>query len=129
MKSRFFIPIVTIIIAIVMTILYFCNLKFIYYFAGGIIAIITHLLMLMQNESMYNTISTDLGRVTFHPKKSSVLWYLLRLIVVGGLLAAICYFSNIQNNPNKLQIVILLVSGYMTVKLSFIFYLLKFERG
>ena len=129
MKSRFFIPIVTIILAIVMTILYFCNLKFIYYFAGGIIAIITHVLMLLQNKSMYNAISTDVGRVTFRPKKTSFLWYLLRLIVVGGLLVAVCYFSNIRSNPNRLQIVILLISGYMTVKVTFIFYLLKFERG
>ncbi|MBR6071612.1 MAG: hypothetical protein IKP77_02120 [Acholeplasmatales bacterium] len=129
MKARFFIPIVTIILAVVMTILYFVNLKFIYYLLGGIIAIITHYLMLLQTNSMISTISTRVGRITFQPRKSSILWYVLRIIVAASLIAGICYFANIKDNPNKLQIVILLLSGYLTVKFSFIIYLLKFERG
>ena len=100
MKNSLFIPIVTIVLAIVMTILYFCDLKFIYYFAGGIIGLITHLLMVLQSKSMYNTISTDIGRATYHPKKSSILWYILRLLVAIGAIVLICYFADIRNNPN-----------------------------
>ena len=126
---RLFVPISLVISAIVMTILYFCKLEFIYYLFGSLIAIITHILMLLQNKDMYNTISTSVGRATFHPKKSSILWYVLRLVIASGLIVGICFLADIGNNPNKLQIVILLLSGYLTIKISFILYLIKFERG
>ena len=126
---RYFVPVSLVISAIVMTILYFCKLEFIYYLFGSIIAIITHMLMLVQNRDMYNTVSTSVGRATFHPKKSSILWYLLRLVIASGLIFLILFLANIGENPNKLQIVILLISGYLTVKISFILYLIKFERG
>ena len=129
MRFRFFIPAVMLLLAIVMTILYFCDLKFIYYLAGGIVGIITHMLMMLQSKSMYNTISTDIGKATYHPRKSSILWYLLRLVIAVGAIVGICYFANIRTNPNKLQITIMIVCGYLTVKVSFILYLLKFERG
>ena len=129
MKDRLFIPISLIILAIVMTILYFCKLEFIYYLLGGLVSIITHLLMKIQNKSFYNNVSTDIGRATFHPKKSSILWYLLRLVVVFGSIVGILFIAGIKDNPNKLQIVILLVSGYLTIKFMFIFYLIRFERG
>ena len=129
MKDRLFIPISLIILAIVMTILYFCKLEFIYYLLGGLVSIITHLLMKIQNKSFYNNVSTDIGRATFHPKKSSILWYLLRLVVAFGSIVGILFIAGIKDNPNKLQIVILLVSGYLTIKFMFIFYLIRFERG
>ncbi len=129
MMIRYFVPVSLVISAIVMTILYFCKLEFIYYLFGSIIAIITHMLMLVQNRDMYNTVSTSVGRATFHPKKSSILWYLLRLVIASGLIFLILFLANIGENPNKLQIVILLISGYLTVKISFILYLIKFERG
>ena len=128
MMIRFFVPISLIISAVVMTILYFCKLEFIYYLFGSIVAIITHMLMIVQNRSMYNTVSTSIGRATFHPKKSSILWYILRLVIAFGLIFLILFLANIGNNPNALQIVILLLSGYLTIKISFIFYLIKFER-
>ena len=129
MKDRLFIPISIIVLAIVMTILYFCKLEFIYYLLGGLISIVTHILMKIQNKSFYNTVSSDIGRATFHPKKSSILWYLLRLIVAFGAIVGILFMANIKDNPNKLQIIILLVSGYLTIKFMFIFYLIRFERG
>lgn len=126
--NRFFVPIAVIISAIVMTILYFCNLHFIYYLFGSLIAIITHVLMTIQNRSMYNTISTKYGRETFHPKKSSILWYVLRIVIALGLIAGIFFLGDIKNSPDKLQIVILFLSGYLTIKMLFIFFLIKFER-
>ena len=127
--SRFFVPIAVVISAIVMTILYFCNLHFIYYLFGSLLAIITHVLMVIQNRSMYNTISTRFGRETFHPKKSSILWYILRIVVALGLIVGIFFLGDVRNSPDSLQIVILFLSGYLTVKLLFIFFLIKFERG
>jgi len=127
--NRFFVPVSLIISAIVMTILYFCKLEFIYYLFGSIIGIITHLLMVLQNNSMYNTISTRFGRETFHPRKSSIIWYLLRIVIAFGLIVGICFLADIRNNPNSLQIVILIISGYLTIKILFVGYLLKFERG
>ncbi len=129
MKNKYFIPIVLIIIAIVMTILYFCKLEFIYYLFGGLIGLLTHMLMLIENRSMYNTISTDIGRATFHPKKSSILWYLLRFLVVIGCIVLIVFLADLKNNPHRLQIVILLICGYLTVKILFILNLVFLKEG
>jgi len=129
MKNKYFIPIVLIIIAIVMTILYFCKLEFIYYLFGGLIGLLTHMLMLIENRSMYNTISTDIGRATFHPKKSSILWYLLRFLVVIGCIVLIAFLADLKNNPHRLQIVILLICGYLTVKILFILNLVFLKEG
>ena len=127
--NKFFVPVALIISAIVMTILYFCKLEFIYYLFGSIIGIITHLLMVLQNRSMYNTISTSVGRATFHPRKSAILWYLIRIIIAFGLIVGIAFLADIRNNPNALQIIILVISGYLTIKILFVGYLIKFERG
>ena len=129
MKNKYFIPIVLVIIAIVMTILYFCKLEFIYYLFGGLIGLLTHMLMLIENRSMYNTISTDIGRATFHPKKSSILWYLLRFLVVIGCIVLIAFLADLKNNPHRLQIVILLICGYLTVKILFILNLVFLKEG
>ncbi len=123
--NRFFVPINLLISLIVTTVLYFCNLEFIYFLFGTILALITHALMVIQNNSFFNNMKYEQTRVTFHPKKTAFLWYLLRLVIVIGYLVLMVFLSNIMTSDDRLVIIITFVSGYLTVKLLFILTLLK----
>lgn len=123
--NRFFVPINLLISLIVTTVLYFCNLEFVYFLFGTILALITHALMVIQNNSFFNNMKYEQTRVTFHPKKTAFLWYLLRLVIVIGYLVLMVFLSNIMTSDDRLVIIITFVSGYLTVKLLFILTLLK----
>ena len=123
--SRFFIPINLLISLVVITVLYFLNIEFIYFLLGTILALITHALMVIQNDSFYQIIKTEVGRSTIHPKKSAILWYLLRVVIIIGYLVLMIFASDFMHSDNRLVITITFISGYLVVKLLFILTLFK----
>ena len=123
--SRYFIPINLLISLVVTTVLYFCNLEFVYFLFGTILALITHALMVLQNDSFYQIVKTEVVRSTIHPKKSAILWYLLRIVIIIGYLVLMIFTSDFMHSDNRLVITITFISGYLIVKLLFILTLFK----
>ena len=123
--SRYFIPINLLISLVVTTVLYFCNLEFIYFLFGTILALITHALMVLQNNDFFEILKAEETRLTFHPKKTAILWYLLRVLIIIGYLVLMVFLSDIMHSNDRLVIIITFVAGYLTVKILFILTLLK----
>ena len=128
LRISHFIPISLLITLVIIVILYFCKLEFLYFLYGVLLSLFSHFMMLIQNRQFYNISKNRSERQVFHPKKSSVLWYIFRIIIVGGFVALICFLSNIPNGEKSLEMVILMLSGYVFIKVIFIVFILIIKK-
>ena len=129
-KSNLFTILLTLLfLIIVSTILGLCKLLWWYYSFGVIIGVLTHLLMLIQNKRFFQIQKNDIEKVVYSPKKDSFLWYGLRILVIIILLVGIYFLSKWLYPERLLEITLMVLGGYMTVKVIFILMLLIFKEG
>ena len=129
-KSNLFTILLTLLfLIIVSTILGLCKLLWWYYSFGVIIGVLTHLLMLIQNKRFFQIQKNDIEKAVYSPKKDSFLWYGLRILVIIILLVGIYFLSKWLYPKRLLEITLMVLGGYMTVKVIFILMLLIFKEG
>ena len=86
--------------------------------------------MVIQNRKFYNTAQNEFLKETFHPKISSIIWYLVKGILVISVTILLLVLSDIYNDSHAIREVFLYVGGYLTIKVTFIISLLtNKERG
>jgi Na+/proline symporter len=91
--------------------------------------LITHLLMVIQNRSFYRIQKNDVEKALFHPKKNSFLWYGLRILVIILFLAIVYILAYNFHKDRLLEITLMVLGGFMTVKVVFIIILIIFKEG
>ncbi len=99
-----------------------------YYLIGGALGLLTHGLMIKETARVARMAKDPL----FNGRKSAILWFLVRMLVVAGVFVGVAFVSKEDlNNPDKTNLVIDLVitlAGYMTVKIVFIISVLILKK-
>ena len=129
-ENKFFI-ILSLFLILALTIT-FVLIKFEWYFylVGVALAIGTHIIMVIQNRKFYNIAQNEFLKETFHPKISSIIWYLVKGILVISVTILLLVLSDIYNDSHAIREVFLYVGRYLTIKVTFIISLLiNKERG
>ena len=128
-NKLYFYSIILLFLVIVSTILGIFHLYWWYYPIGVIMGLITHLLMVIQNRSFYRIQKNDIEKALFHPKKSSFLWYGLRILVIIVGFAGIVLLASFIHRDRLLEVSLITLGGIITVKVLFIASLLIFKEG
>ena len=101
-----------------------------FYLVGVALAIGTHIIMVIQNKKFYNIAQNEFLKETFHPKISSIIWYLVKGILVISVTILLLLLSDIYNDSHAIREIFLYIGGYLTIKVTFIISLLiNKERG
>jgi len=101
-----------------------------FYLVGVALAIATHIIMVIQNKKFYNVAQNEFLKETFHPRISSIIWYLVKGVLVISVTILLLVLSDIYNDSHAIREIFLYVGGYLTIKVTFIASLLiNKERG
>lgn len=129
LKANFLaVPISLAVVAIISVILGLCGLNWVYFVIGAMVGLLNHGLMVKQNARTYRFAQMDPEHKVFKPKKSAVLWYVLRCVVFLGVFAALIVKSNPKENPNAVWEIVIALSGYLLTKVGFIVCLMLFKE-
>lgn len=114
-------PIALLLVGIITLILFLCDLNWKYYLIGAMLGFLVHGMMLKQSYRMERMAKLDPEKTFFNPKKSSISWLLIRMLVTVGVFGVLAYLS-ISENGKKQGIVDLLIAlgGFLTLKAVFI---------
>lgn len=121
------VPISLAIVAVISIILGVCQLNWVYFLIGAMVGLMNHGLMVKQNARTYRFAQLDPEHKVFKPKKSAVLWYMLRCLLFLAVFVALAFKSDISNNPNAIWDIIIGLAGYLLTKVVFIICLLTFK--
>ena len=130
LKSNYFtIPISFGIVALVALILYLCGVGCKFYLIGAALGCFVHAMMVKQTTRIAKFAKIDPECKVFNPKKSSILWFLVRTIVTIAVLAAVVYISGYKDNSKEGIInIALTLAGFTTIKIVFIACLVIFRE-
>lgn len=117
-------PITLLIVLIVAIILGICQLSWKYYVIGAMVSLLCHGLMVKQNARLERFAKIDPENKVYNPKKSALLWYLLRFVVAAVVFAALIFMANVKDNPHAIIDILIALAGYLTLKIVFIVLLL-----
>ena len=111
------VTIVTIILAIV-------KFGWYYYLIGALVGLMNHGLLLKQSYRIERYAKLDPEGKTLNPKRTALIWFLLRVLVLAAVFAALIYKATPWTDSNGIWYIILAVIGYTTIKVIFIIFLL-----
>jgi len=122
------VPITLAVVGIVALILFLCKQDWKYYLIGGMLGLMCHGLMVKQNARMTRMTKLDPTHTAFNPKKSTILWYLLRFVLVLVVFVVLGFLA--KDKPRQEFVISMLIAlgGYMTLKIIFIIMLLCFRE-
>ena len=92
-----------------------------YYLIGSMLGLMTHGMMVKQNARIARLSKAD--PIGFSPKKSAMMWFLLRMFLVASILIICALLAKFQeNSPIDIITLKLIVSlaGYATLKIVFL---------
>ena len=129
-ENKFFI-ISSFFITILLTILFIVlSMEWYFYLIGVALSIATHIIIVIQNKRIYNIAKNEFLMQSFRPKLSSVVWYLVKGILVISVTVLLVFLFDIYNDSHAIREVFLYIGGYLTIKVTFIISLLiNKERG
>ena len=122
------VPITLVVVGIVTVILLVCKQDWKYYLIGGFLSLLTHGLMVKQNARMTRMVKLDPEHQTYNPKKSAILWYFLRFILVLVIFAVLGYLAKDKPRNEFVISMILALVGYVTLNIIFIILILIFRE-
>lgn len=125
MNKLILIPsLILIIVSIILT--FVIDLSSLFLSLGVILALITHLLMTLQNDRFDEIMNSDIEKPTFHSGKFSLLWLLLRLLITG-VFTVLSMLLAIKFSNHLIISVVLYIVGYMVIKILYIASIFKKE--
>lgn len=128
-KINFFVVPISAVLAIIITvILVLTKQDWKYYLIGVLLGLMTHGMMVKQNARLVRLNKLDPNHTTFNPHKSAILWFLLRFLLVAGVLVVLGLLA--RNDERTVLVAKMLVAGggYVTVKIVFIILLLTIKK-
>ena len=128
-KINFFVVPISAVLAIIITIvLVLTKQDWKYYLIGVLLGLMTHGMMVKQNARLVRLNKLDPNHTTFNPRKSAILWFLLRFLLVAGVLVVLGLLA--RNDERTVLVAKMLVAGggYVTVKIVFIILLLTIKK-
>ena len=118
------VPITLAVVGIVTLILFLCKQDWKYYLIGGMLGLMCHGLMVKQNARMTRMTKLDPTHTTFNPKKSTILWYLLRFALVLVVFVVLGFLAKDRERKDFVISMLIALGGYMTLKIIFIIMLM-----
>ena len=128
-KINFFVVPISFVLAIIITVvLVVTKQDWKYYLIGVLLGLMTHGMMVKQNARLVRLNKLDPNHTTFNPRKSAILWFLLRFLLVAGVLVVLGLLA--RNDERTVLVAKMLVAGggYVTVKIVFIILLLTIKK-
>ncbi len=122
------VPITLLVTIIVSLILGLTGLNWKYYLIGSLLGLMNHSIMVKQNARMVRMVQLDPDHTVFNPKKSALLWYLIRMGLFLGVFVVLVYFSNIKNDHSKIWDIVIALGGYIVMKIIFVLCLVFFKE-
>ena len=129
-ENKFFV-ILSLFLVLLLTIT-FVLLKFEWYFyiIGVGLSVLTHIIMVIQNKKMFDIAKNDVLKASFHPKVSSIIWYMIKGVLVISITILLVFISDIYNDSHAIREIFLYIGGYLTIKITFIMSIvMNKERG
>ena len=125
------VPITILIVGIVSLVLFLVakhDVYWKYYLIGGLLGLMCHGLMIKQNARIARMSKLDPTETVFHPKKSAMLWYALRFVLVVTVLVVLGFLA--PKDPREKFVISMLsaLGGYLTLKIIFLIILLCFRE-
>ncbi len=122
------VPITLGVVGIITLVLFLCGQDWKYYLIGGMLGLMCHGLMVKQNARMLRMTKLDPTQTVFNPKKSSILWYLLRFVLVLVVFVVLGFLA--KDKPRQEFVISMLIAlgGYLTLKIIFLIILLCFRE-
>lgn len=134
-KAHVLVVPITIVIAAIVTILLAVLIKgearrfyWMYYLIGTLLGLMTHGLLVKQNARTMRYNRIDPEHKVFNPKKSAVLWFLLRFVLMAAVVACLGYLVKDESKTIIVVSMLLAIGGYLTSKIIFIACLLSIRE-
>ena len=122
------VPITLAVVGIVTLILFLCKQDWKYYLIGGMLGLMCHGLMVKQNARMLRMTRLDPTHTTYNPKKSTILWYLLRFSLVLVVFVVLGFLAKDKPRTQFVISMLIALGGYITLKIIFLIILLCFRE-
>ena len=114
-------PIALLLVGVVTLILFLCDVNWKFYLIGAMLGFLVHGMLLKQSYKMERMAKLDPEQTFFNPKKSSISWLALRMVVTVAVFAALAYLSISENGKKQGVIdVLIALAGFITLKVVFI---------
>ena len=121
------VPISFVLATIVLIILLVTKQDWKYYLIGVLLGLMTHGMMVKQNARLVRLTKLDPEHTTFNPKKSALLWFLLRFVLVAGVFVILALLAKDLERSVLIIKMLIALGGYVSVKLVFIVLLLTIK--
>ena len=118
------VPITLVAVATGTIILAVVKFGWVYFLIGALVGLMNHGLMLKQSYRMARYAELDPEGKTLNPKKTALIWYLLRVLVFVGVFIALVFKADIKNDKMGIWYVVLALAGYLVVRIIFIIFLI-----
>lgn len=118
------VPITILIVTIVTIILAVVKFGWVYFLIGSLVGLMNHGLMLKQSYRIQRYAELDPEGKTLNPKRTALIWYLLRVLVFVGVFIALVFKADIQNDKMGIWYVVLALAGYLLCRIIFIIFLI-----
>lgn len=122
------VPISLLAIGIITLILFLTKQEWKFYLIGGFLGLMCHGLMVKQNARISRMTKLDPTQTVFNPKKSAILWYLLRFVLVIAVFVVLGFLA--PKDPRQKFVISMLIAlgGYLTIKILFFIILLSYRE-
>ena len=118
------VPITLFIVIIVTLLLVFLTPKsyelWKFYLIGSLLGLMLHGMMVKENARLKRFNKLDPEHKTFNPRKSAILWFLLRMLAFGAVFFTMGYISKDAKRIVLLVRLLTALGGYMTLKIVFL---------
>ncbi len=118
------VPITLLVVITITIILAVLKFGWVYFLIGSLVGLMNHGLMLKQSYRIQRYAELDPEGKTLNPKKTALIWYLLRILVFAGVFIALVFKADIQNDKMGIWYVVLALAGYLVVRIIFIIFLI-----
>jgi len=118
------VPITLVAVATGTIILAVVKFGWVYFLIGALVGLMNHGLMLKQSYRMARYAELDPEGKTLNPKKTALIWYLLRVLVFVGVFIALVFKADIKNDKMGIWYVVLALAGYLLTRIIFVIFLI-----
>ena len=128
-KINFFVVPISFVLAIIITVvLVVTKQDWKYYLIGVLLGLMTHGMMVKQNARLVRLNKLDPNHTTFNPRKSAILWFALRFLLVAGVFVVLGLLAKDEERTVLVAKMLYALAGYVTVKVVFIILLLTMKN-
>ena len=118
------VPITLLVVITITIILAVLKFGWVYFLIGSLVGLMNHGLMLKQSYRITRYAELDPEGKTLNPKKTALIWYLLRVLVFVAVFVALVFKADVANDKMGIWYVVLALAGYLLCRIIFIIFLI-----